>query len=95
MVGKDTWQLQEAKARLSELIRRAQQAGPQTITVHGAPAVVVLDQADYERLIEPRPHSLLEILQSSPLKEFLTDEEIDELFARDPNDYGQTVELED
>jgi prevent-host-death family protein len=35
------WQLQEAKARFSELVRRAQTEGPQTVTVHGEAAVVV------------------------------------------------------
>jgi prevent-host-death family protein len=36
-----TWSLQDAKARLSEVIRLAQSEGPQTVTVHGQPAVVV------------------------------------------------------
>jgi prevent-host-death family protein len=35
------WPLQEAKARFSELVRLAQSEGPQTVTVHGQPAVVV------------------------------------------------------
>lgn len=36
-----TWPLQEAKAKFSELVRLAQSEGPQTVTVHGQPAVVV------------------------------------------------------
>ena len=36
-----TWQLQEAKARFSELMRGTV-TGPQTITVHGRRAAVVL-----------------------------------------------------
>lgn len=36
-----TWPLQEAKAKFSELVRRAQTDGPQTVTVHGEPAVVI------------------------------------------------------
>ena len=35
------WPLQEAKAKFSELVRRAQTEGPQTVTVHGAPTVVI------------------------------------------------------
>ena len=35
------WQLQEAKARFSELMRGTA-VGPQTITVHGRRAAVVL-----------------------------------------------------
>ena len=35
------WQVQEAKARLSEVIEKARTEGPQTITRHGAERVVV------------------------------------------------------
>ncbi len=35
------WSLQDAKARLSEVIRLAQTEGPQTVTVHGEPAVTI------------------------------------------------------
>jgi prevent-host-death family protein len=35
------WPLQEAKAKFSELVRRAQREGPQTVTLHGEPAVVI------------------------------------------------------
>jgi antitoxin Phd len=35
------WQLQEAKARFSELVRLAQTEGPQTVTVHGKAAVTI------------------------------------------------------
>lgn len=38
---KATWQLQEAKNKLSEVVRRAREEGPQTITVHGQDAVTV------------------------------------------------------
>ena len=41
MARKSTWQLQEAKNKLSEVIRRAREEGPQTITVRGEPAAVV------------------------------------------------------
>ena len=55
MTGTD-WQLQEAKARLSELVKSAQQKGPQQITVHGKPAAVVLSCTDYDRLIMENRH---------------------------------------
>jgi prevent-host-death family protein len=42
-----TWKLQDAKARFSEVVRRAQSDGPQRVTVHGKDAVVVLSAADY------------------------------------------------
>jgi prevent-host-death family protein len=36
-----TWSLQDAKARLSEVIRLAQTEGPQLVTVHGKSAVTI------------------------------------------------------
>jgi antitoxin Phd len=47
------WQLQEGKARLSELVKVAESEGPQYITVHGEPTAVVLSQNDYEKLTKP------------------------------------------
>ena len=63
------WQLQEAKARLSELVRDAAADGPQTITVHGRRAAVLLSAEDYDRLKRPKP-SLAELLRASPLTGF-------------------------
>jgi prevent-host-death family protein len=37
-----TWQLQEAKNRLSEVIYAAEHRGPQTITRHGEPVALVV-----------------------------------------------------
>ena len=53
------WQLQEAKARLSELVKSAQHKGPQQITVHGKPAAVVLSRGDYDRLTNEKPWVIL------------------------------------
>lgn len=39
---KNTWQLQEAKNQLSTGVENALTRGPQTITRHGTPAVVVV-----------------------------------------------------
>ena len=44
------WSLQDAKARFSELVRRAQTAGPQTVTLHGKPIVTVRSIEAEERL---------------------------------------------
>ncbi len=62
-----TWQLQDAKARLSELVKRAQQA-PQRITVHGKPVAVVVSQAAFESL-SAAPSSLVDFMRASPLAE--------------------------
>ena len=61
-----TWQLQEAKAQFSEVVRRAQRVGPQTVSVHGKDAVVVLASEDYARLSGSKP-SFLEMMRASPL----------------------------
>lgn len=60
------WQLQEAKARLSELVKNAVAEGPQNITVHGISTVVVVSAEEYNRLIKPKI-SFLELLRRSPL----------------------------
>lgn len=61
-----TWQLQAAKARLSEVIKKAAKEGPQSITVHGEPTAVVLSNEEYERLRHPRG-SFVEFMRLSPL----------------------------
>jgi prevent-host-death family protein len=47
------WQLQEAKNRFSEVVKRARDDGPQTVTVHGQRAAVVLSARDYDALKTP------------------------------------------
>uniref|UniRef100_Q07J23 Antitoxin n=1 Tax=Rhodopseudomonas palustris (strain BisA53) TaxID=316055 RepID=Q07J23_RHOP5 len=61
------WPLQDAKARFSELVRRAGSDGPQMVTVHGRDAVVVLDADEFRRLQGERSGALLvEAMQASP-----------------------------
>ena len=60
------WQLQEAKARLSEVIKRAAKEGPQKITVHGKPTAVVISNEEHERLQHPKG-SFVKFMRSSPL----------------------------
>ncbi len=50
-----TWQLQEAKQRFSELVRRALRDGPQVVTRHGEDAVVVISMEEFKRLTGERP----------------------------------------
>lgn len=79
-----TWQLQDAKNRLSQVVEKAQREGPQTITVRGKAAVVVVAVEEYRRLAKPR-QSLLEFFQSSPLKGIDLDVSRDKRPARDVN----------
>ena len=77
-----TWQLQEAKARLSEVIKEAAAAGPQHITVHGEPTAVILSEADFRRL-ERRKPSFVEFMRRSPLFGVELDLERDRTPARE------------
>ncbi|MFZ0887129.1 MAG: type II toxin-antitoxin system Phd/YefM family antitoxin [Candidatus Binataceae bacterium] len=65
--AKRTWQLQQAKNRLSEVVDRARREGPQTITLRGRAAAVVLSAEDYRRVSRPKV-SLLDFLLNSPLR---------------------------
>jgi prevent-host-death family protein len=60
------WQLQDAKNRLSELVRKAQRDGPQVITLHGRDAAVVVSAREYKRIARP-DGSLAEFVRNSPL----------------------------
>jgi len=60
-------QLQDAKARFSELVRRAKQEGPQHVTVHGREEVVVIGADDFRKLAGERTgQALVDALQQSP-----------------------------
>src|SRR5260370_39346004 len=45
------WKLEDAKARFSEVVRRAQSEGPQRVTVRGRDAVVEISAEELERLL--------------------------------------------
>ena len=60
------WQLQDAKNRFSELVRKAREEGPQVITLHGRDAVVVVSASEYGELSRPRG-SLVDFFRKSPL----------------------------
>lgn len=48
------WLVQDAKARFSELLRAAEDDGPQMVTSRGREAAVVLSMAEWTRLSEPQ-----------------------------------------
>lgn len=60
------WTVADAKARLSEVIERAQ-GEPQTITRNGKPSVVVVSIDEWARKTA-RKGSLAEFLLASPLR---------------------------
>ena len=59
------WQLQEAKAMFSEVVRSTSRQ-PQIITVHGKESAVLLSIEDYKKLISPK-ESFLSFMEQSPL----------------------------
>jgi prevent-host-death family protein len=63
-----TWTVAEAKAKLSEVIARAESQGPQTITRNGRTAVVVVSYEEWERKTK-RVGNLAEFFAASPLRE--------------------------
>jgi len=84
----EPWQLQTAKARFSELFRRARTEGPQVVTRQGKEQVVVLPAEDYAKLIQRirQPKSLVRFFAESPLTRVKLD------FSRDI-DTGREIDL--
>ena len=87
-VSNEPWQLQNAKARFSEVFRKARAEGPQWITRQGKEAVVVLPAEEFEKLTRRRkqPRNLVQFFAESPLAGSGIDLE------RTP-DYGRPVDL--
>ena len=64
------WALQDAKARFSELVRKAKTEGPQRITVHGREEVVIVSLEEFRRVKgDPTGQALVKVLQESPLRD--------------------------
>jgi len=77
------WQLQDAKAKFSELVDKAVEEGPQTVTRRGRDAVVVVSAEQFE-LMKKRQISLKDLLRLFPL---------DELELERDKSYPRDVEL--
>lgn len=61
------WQIQEAKQRFSEVLRRVTSDGPQAVTRHGQEIAVILDMVEYRRLTGHRVRDdLLDFITSAP-----------------------------
>lgn len=85
-----SWQLQEAKQRFSELVRRAEREGPQVVTRHGEEVVVVVPVEEYRRISErggEKKMDFKEFLMSAPEGLELIIPE------RPPNDFPREVDL--
>jgi len=61
------WQLQDAKAHFSELVRACTLKGPQIVSVRGKEEAVVLSKIDYDSLVGTKPN-FIDFMNQSPLK---------------------------
>jgi prevent-host-death family protein len=83
---KGDWQLQDAKANLSQVVNKALEEGPQRITRHGRAAAVLVSERDFERLVARKRGSLVDFLAHSPLGDL-------EIPERDLRDTGREIKL--
>ena len=60
----NTWQLQEAKSRFSEVVDLSLNQGPQMVTKRGQDAVVILSASEYRRICGSLP--LRDLLLNAP-----------------------------
>ena len=81
-----SWKLEDAKARFSELVRRAHDEGPQYVTVRGRPAVAIIDVAEFERL-QPSEQAPL------PFVQFMESLYFEGLNLERDHDLGRDVDL--
>ncbi|MDQ3863802.1 MAG: type II toxin-antitoxin system prevent-host-death family antitoxin [Actinomycetota bacterium] len=79
-----SWQLQEAKQRFSELVRRTLEEGPQVVTRHGEEVVVVVPVEEFRRMNGEKP-TFKEFLLSAP--------DLSVLDLERPREFPRDVEL--
>jgi prevent-host-death family protein len=82
----EQWKLEDAKARLSEVVRRAAEAGPQMVTVRGREAAVILTAEQYRQLA-PKPKDHV------PLMRFLQTLDLDQIDTEREQDLGREIAL--
>ena len=81
-----TWKLEDAKAKFSEVVRRAHDQGPQFVTVRGKPSVAVIDIAELARFI-PKPPAAVALV------DFLESLHLDTLNLSRDRDLGRDLAL--
>ena len=82
------WQMQQAKAKFAEVVKRATAEGPQIVTYRGADTAVVLSIEDYRRLNASRPN-FAEFLLNGPKWDDKTIAQINER----SKDTGRDIDL--
>jgi prevent-host-death family protein len=61
-----TWQLQDAKARFSELVDKVKESGPQIVTRRGVEEAVIMSMDEWRRLQQASRPNIKELLLSGP-----------------------------
>ena len=82
----DRWKLEDAKARLSEVVRLAGSQGPQMVTIRGKEAAVILDPETYRQLV-PQAN------EQPPLIEFLQSLDLSGIDLEREDDPGREIAL--
>jgi prevent-host-death family protein len=84
--AKKSWKLEDAKARLSEVVRLAATHGPQLVTIRGKEAAIILAPEEYRQLLpKPKGHQ--------PLVRFLQGLGLDEIDLTRESDTGREIVL--
>ena len=84
----EVWPLQDAKARFSEVVKRAVEQGPQHVSVRGQPTVVVLSEKTFTELTALRP-SIVDHILEGPV---WSDDLVEAVNARS-KDTGRDIDL--
>ena len=84
------WQLQDAKNRFSEVVKRARDEGPQTVTVHGQRAAVVVSAQAFDALVKPRLSFVDFLLAETPGEAAWPDDVVDAINDRS-TDTGRDI----
>jgi antitoxin Phd len=86
VTGMKQWKLEDAKARFSEVVRRARIAGPQLVTVRGKEAAIIIAPEQYRQLL-PKPAGHV------PLVRFLQGTGLGNLEVKREFDGGREIDL--
>lgn len=81
------WQLQEAKAKLSQVAKDSISNGPQGISIHGNLELILISKKDYEKLTEKKKPRLGDFLKNSPLRGLDLD------FSRSPDPISRDIDF--
>lgn len=65
---KNTWQIQEAKAKFSQVVEETTKKGHQVITKNGVPVVVMLSKEEFDKINKPKT-TLINFFKAAPCQD--------------------------